>query len=85
MIRFSCSRHGRHVEGNTIPSFIEAVRMGCDVIEFDVLTTLDGVVMCHHDPLIEETGENLKRTWFTMCCCGRPLMGRQALSITVCW
>lgn len=46
-----------HVEGNTMPSFIEAVRLGVDVIEFDVLTTLDGVVICHHDPLIEETGE----------------------------
>ena len=40
-----------------MPSFIEAVRLGVDVIEFDVLTTLDGVVICHHDPLIEETGE----------------------------
>lgn len=39
-----------------MPSFIEAVRLGVDVIEFDVLTTLDGVVICHHDPLIEETG-----------------------------
>eukprot|EP00903_Cladosiphon_okamuranus_P019471 g17905.t1 len=46
-----------HVEGNTMASFIEAVRLGVDVIEFDVLTTLDGVVICHHDPLIEETGE----------------------------
>lgn len=40
-------------------SFIEAVRLGVDVIEFDVLTTLDGVVICHHDPLIEETGEGV--------------------------
>ncbi|CAM9464313.1 unnamed protein product [Ectocarpus fasciculatus] len=46
-----------HVEGNTMPSFLEAVRLGVDVIEFDVLTTLDGVVICHHDPLIEESGE----------------------------
>lgn len=49
-----------------MPSFIEAVRLGVDVIEFDVLTTLDGVVICHHDPLIEETGE-------------RPLSVRQYL------
>lgn len=41
-----------------MPSFIEAVRLGVDVIEFDVLTTLDGVVICHHDPLIEETGKS---------------------------
>ena len=40
-----------------MPSFVEAVRLGVDVIEFDVLTTLDGVVICHHDPLIEETGK----------------------------
>lgn len=39
-----------------MPSFIQAVRMGVDLIEFDVLTTQDGVVICHHDPLIEETG-----------------------------
>lgn len=38
-------------------SFIEAIRLGVDMIEFDVLTTVDGVVICHHDPLIEETGE----------------------------
>lgn len=38
-------------------SFIEAVRLGVDMIEFDVLTTIDGVVICHHDPMIEETGE----------------------------
>lgn len=40
-----------------MPSFIEAVKLGVDVIEFDVLTTSDGVVICHHDPLIEDTGE----------------------------
>eukprot|EP00752_Nemacystus_decipiens_P015667 g13981.t1 len=34
-----------HIEGNTMPSFIEAVRLGVDVIEFDVLTTQDGVKM----------------------------------------
>ncbi|CAN0512361.1 unnamed protein product, partial [Scytosiphon promiscuus] len=56
LVRLLLSRH-RHVEGNTMPSFVEAVRLGVDVIEFDVLTTLDGVVICHHDPLIEETGE----------------------------
>ncbi|CAN0538653.1 unnamed protein product, partial [Ectocarpus sp. 8 AP-2014] len=40
-----------------MPSFLEAVRLGVDVIEFDVLTTSDGVVICHHDPLIEESGK----------------------------
>ncbi|CAM9297817.1 unnamed protein product [Discosporangium mesarthrocarpum] len=46
-----------HIKGNTIPSFLEAIRLGVNVIEFDVLTTQDGVVICHHDPLIEATGE----------------------------
>ncbi|CAM9469986.1 unnamed protein product [Choristocarpus tenellus] len=46
-----------HVTGNTISSFVKAIELGVDMIEFDVLTTLDGVVACHHDPLIEETGE----------------------------
>lgn len=44
-----------------MPSFLEAVRRGVDVIEFDVLTTQDGVVILHHDPLIEETGATLVR------------------------
>lgn len=69
-------------------SFIEAVNLGVDVIEFDVLTTSDGVVICHHDPLIEDTGE-----WIMMhrlcrhssgldvfflvfyCCCTRHQVG----------
>lgn len=38
-------------------SYIEAVRLGVDIIEFDVLTTVDGVVICHHDALIDKTGE----------------------------
>ncbi|CAM9719976.1 unnamed protein product, partial [Phaeothamnion confervicola] len=40
-----------HVKGNTIAS------LGADVIEFDVLTCADGTVVCHHDPLVEATGE----------------------------
>ena len=40
-------------------SFVEAVRLGVDMIEFDVLTTVDGVVICFHDPVIEETGKAL--------------------------
>lgn len=51
----------RHVDGNTMASFIEAVKLGVDVIEFDVLTTSDSVVICHHDPLIEDTGEDIRR------------------------
>lgn len=58
-IFFFAMNHDRHVEGNTMPSFIEAVNLGVDVIEFDVLTTSDGVVICHHDPLIEDTGKLL--------------------------
>lgn len=59
MLVLVSSSRVRHVPGNTMPSFIEAVRLGVDLIEFDVLTALDGVVICHHDPLIEETGEPL--------------------------
>ena len=49
-----------------MPSFVEAVRLGVDVIEFDVLTTLDGVVICHHDPLIEETGMEGRDIFFSV-------------------
>lgn len=49
-----------------MPSFVEAVRLGVDVIEFDVLTTLDGVVICHHDPLIEETGMERRKLFFSV-------------------
>lgn len=41
-------------------SYIKAVELGVDVIEFDVLTTLDGVVVCHHDPVLQETGKILR-------------------------
>lgn len=47
-------------------SFHKAVQMGVDMIEFDVLTTQDKVVVCHHDPLIEETGKTFP---FIFCLC----------------
>jgi glycerophosphoryl diester phosphodiesterase len=47
-----------HIHGNTMASFHQAVKLGVDVIEFDVVACADGV-LCHHDALFEETGE-----WF---------------------
>lgn len=48
-------------------SYIEAVRLGVDIIEFDVLTTVDGVVFCHHDALIEKTGEQQAALPYSSC------------------
>lgn len=39
---------------NTLPSFRCAIDGGADAIELDVHTTLDGVVVVHHDPLLSD-------------------------------
>jgi len=45
-----------HVKGNTIASFHRAIELGADMIEFDLISCSDGVLV-HHDPLHEETGK----------------------------
>lgn len=56
-----------HVLGNTMESFHKAVQLGVDVIEFDVVMCSDGL-LCHHDPVFEETGEWLASITMQQAC-----------------
>jgi glycerophosphoryl diester phosphodiesterase len=38
---------------NTLPGFLLAVERGADAIELDVHVTRDGVVVVHHDPVVQ--------------------------------
>ncbi|MBQ2277915.1 MAG: hypothetical protein II333_05030, partial [Clostridia bacterium] len=40
---------------NTLVSFEAAIRLGCDLIEFDVNITADGVPVVIHDNTIDRT------------------------------
>lgn len=40
---------------NTLPAFEYAIEAGADVLELDVWATADGVLVVHHDPLINTT------------------------------
>lgn len=40
---------------NTLASFEEAIRLGCDAVEFDVQRTLDKQFICIHDYTLERT------------------------------
>lgn len=39
---------------NTLPSFVQAISNGAKYVELDVHTTRDGVLVVHHDPVIED-------------------------------
>lgn len=40
---------------NTLKSFIKAMKLGVDMVECDVRTTLDGQLVIHHDPYLDRT------------------------------
>jgi len=40
---------------NTLKSFIKAMKLGVDMVECDVRTTLDGQLVIHHDPCLDRT------------------------------
>ena len=40
---------------NTIPAFDHGLALGADGLEFDVHLSRDGVVVVHHDPMLERT------------------------------
>ena len=52
----------RYLE-NTLPAFLEAIRLGADAIELDVHVTADGLPVVHHDPVLSArvTPSNLVR------------------------
>src|SRR5579863_5410194 len=49
------SHRGEHLERpeNTVPAFIEAIRVGADFIEVDVQTTADGKLVLSHDSTVD--------------------------------
>src|SRR5205085_6717601 len=42
---------------NTVAAFVEARRQGADMVELDARLTADGVVVVHHDPVVEGVGQ----------------------------
>src|SRR6202030_1601845 len=48
------SHRGAHqtLPENSIPAFLRAIELGADAIELDVHATSDGVVIVHHDPVV---------------------------------
>src|ERR1700730_16835611 len=48
------SHRGAHqtLPENSIPAFLRAIELGADAIELDVHATTDGVVVVHHDPVV---------------------------------
>jgi glycerophosphoryl diester phosphodiesterase len=57
------SHRGAHhmLPENSIPAFLRAIELGADAIELDVHATSDGVVIVHHDPIINALDEPTKR------------------------
>jgi glycerophosphoryl diester phosphodiesterase len=53
------SHRGAHqtLPENSIPAFLRAMDLGADAIELDVHATSDGVVVVHHDPLVNAPGQ----------------------------
>jgi len=47
---------------NTLPSFMRALELGADGIELDVHTTMDGVVVVHHDEVPRATAPSGRLT-----------------------
>jgi len=47
---------------NTLPSFMRALELGADGIELDVHTTMDGVVVVHHDEVPRTTAPSGRLT-----------------------
>lgn len=51
-----------HYPENTVPSFEAAIRLGVDLIEFDVNMTRDGALVVIHDNTIDRTSDHTGRT-----------------------
>ena len=53
---------GTHPE-NTIPAFVEAAALGCEMVEFDVRATVDGHLVILHDETIDRTTDGTGKIW----------------------
>ncbi len=55
-VRISCHRGAhRYAPENTLPAFEKAIRLGVDLIEFDIRTSSDGQYFLLHDGLLDRT------------------------------
>jgi glycerophosphoryl diester phosphodiesterase len=52
------SHRGAHdtLPENSVPAFVRALELGADAVELDVHATRDGLVVVHHDPVINAEG-----------------------------
>ncbi|MEE2872812.1 MAG: glycerophosphodiester phosphodiesterase family protein, partial [Candidatus Latescibacterota bacterium] len=53
---------GTHPE-NTIPAFVEAAALGCEMVEFDVRATADGHLVILHDETVDRTTDGTGKIW----------------------
>jgi glycerophosphoryl diester phosphodiesterase len=55
-VRMTCHRgSARYAPENTLPAFAKAIRMGADLIEFDIRPTRDGAFYLLHDSRLDRT------------------------------
>ena len=62
---FVCAHRGAsgtHPE-NTLEAFNEAIKLGCEMIEFDVRMTKDEHLVLLHDPLVDRTTNGNGPIW----------------------
>ncbi|HUG26192.1 glycerophosphodiester phosphodiesterase family protein [Piscinibacter sp.] len=48
-----------HAPENTLPSLLEAVKLGVDAVEFDLRVSRDGVLVVMHDATVERTTDGV--------------------------
>jgi HEAT repeat protein len=59
-VQLICHRTAnRDVPENTLDSLTYAARMGCNVVELDIRTTLDGTLVLHHDGYLERITDGM--------------------------
>lgn len=66
---FTCAHRGAsstHPE-NTLPAFVEAVALGCEMVEFDVRATADGALFILHDSSVDRTTNSSGQIWDLSC------------------
>ena len=59
-VQLICHRTAnRDIPENTLESLAYAARMGCNVVELDIRTTLDGTLVLHHDGYLERLSDGI--------------------------
>ncbi|MES2390287.1 MAG: glycerophosphodiester phosphodiesterase family protein [Acidobacteriota bacterium] len=59
-VQLICHRTAnRDIPENTLESLAYAARMGCNIVELDIRTTLDGTLVLHHDGYLERPTDGM--------------------------